>query len=149
MNTCTQLLLTKAVNSLFHNPWIIKPQVYLQGVSVHYLRWSASPTCTASCSVVTSCQCSEDSPPEYLVLHIPEHVKQAAGIVTWWWFSVLYKAWSLRCPFPASSIRCFSSSSLGFKMFSKKSDNKITFVFLCRWSQEFQSTWDWGFDDFR
>lgn len=28
----TQLLLTKAVNSLFSNPRIIKPQVYLQGI---------------------------------------------------------------------------------------------------------------------
>lgn len=32
MSTSTQLLLTKAVNSLFSNPWIIKPQVYLQGI---------------------------------------------------------------------------------------------------------------------
>ncbi|EGW13870.1 hypothetical protein I79_024776 [Cricetulus griseus] len=33
MSPSTQLLLTKAVNSLFSNPWIIKPQVYLQGAN--------------------------------------------------------------------------------------------------------------------
>lgn len=78
----------------------------------------------------------------------PEHVKQVAGIVSWCRFSALLKAWRLCCPFPASSTCGLSSSLLSFKLFLRESDNKVASVFLRRRSQEFHSTWDWGFDDF-
>lgn len=138
-NTSTQLLLTKAVNSLFYNPRIIQPPVCLQGVSVRRLRWPAPPPARLPAALsllagVLKAPPGAPSPP------CPEHVKQVAGIVSWCRFSALLKAWRLCCPFPASSTHGLSSSLLSFKLFLRESDNKVASVFLCRRSQEFHST---------
>lgn len=75
MNPPTQLLLTKAVNSLFSNPRIITSQVYLQGVSVLCLRWSLRPP--ARLPALTLANASAEVPSLQ-----PEPVEQAVGIVT-------------------------------------------------------------------
>lgn len=146
MNTSTQLLLTKAVNSLFSNPWIIKPQVYLQGVSVYYLRWFALPparlpavsslfanilkTSPRSTQPSASWACEASNRNCHLVL-------------------ILCALKSLEPPLSFHCIRNIIASLLLFwasECFLKvKWQNNLNFN---RWSQEFQSNWDWDFDDF-
>lgn len=110
-NTSTQLLTTEAVSSLFPNPRTTKPQVCLQGVSVHYLRGPAPPTCTASCTCVTSRKCPEEEPPGALP---PRRQRGLPPVLTLCALKSLEPPLSFHC----TEYRCFSSS-LGFKMFSK------------------------------
>lgn len=93
-----------------------------------------TPTRAASCSFVTSCKCSQDPPaPGVPSLQHPEHVKPAAGVPP------AEPLLSFHC-----LKYCFSFPFLGSECFLKaRWQNNFDFH---KWSQEFQSKGDGGFD---
>lgn len=126
------------MSRLLFNPWIIRPQVYLQGVSVHCFGRAAPPTCTASCSCVTSCKCPEDWLQE-----CPASASWACG---WSKQQDLSPGADSLC---SKKLGAFTLLSLhqvsllfffsGFQTVFWYSGSKVTSVFIGRWSQEFQN----------
>lgn len=94
-----------------------------------------TPTCTAFCSFVTSCKCSEDQPRR--TQPSASWACKASCRNTCCRFSVLWKAWSLRCPFTASNIASLFLSWVPECFLKIRWQSHFYFH---RWSQEFQST---------
>lgn len=130
MSPSTQLLSTKAVNSLFSNPRIIKLQVCLQGVSVRCLGWSLLPPARLPAVLwLLATKAGAETPSLQ-----PEHVKQAVGVATCCWLRP-----GKQGPFSPLSVSRLAT----FPFFSEsgnllpKSDRKTGSVFIVRRSQQF------------